>query len=340
MKTLKQIMNEAKFSPALIKKAIAIANSPKYKDYYSGAYRAIEKLKKGLEDDPRVLAALKAANESNESIKEAFKVGDFVSVNTGPHKGEKHEIIHIKDDGGYNVKLAGKSGKSAKYKLGAASAKKSQVSAWKESVDLLKFNKKEKIMKTLKQIMNEANGIKEAPGDYKKFFQATLKKFGVKSPAELDDKKKEEFFNYIAKTWDGETEGVEMWPAGYGKDDLDEFRKPKAKKKAPSSMGAAQAMAHKKNSEYKRKDKDKRNARRLSKKQHNKYEDRASAKESVKESPESLALARSRVLDYKKLYLSTLKKFGVKSPSELGDDEKEEFFNYIAKYWDGEKLRS
>jgi hypothetical protein len=57
---------EAKFSPALIKKAIAIANSKKYKDYYSGAYRAIEKLKKGLEDDPQVLAALKAANEGVE----------------------------------------------------------------------------------------------------------------------------------------------------------------------------------------------------------------------------------------------------------------------------------
>ncbi len=64
-------------------------------------------------------------------MKEAFKVGDFVLVNTGPHKGEKHEIIHVKDDGGYNVKLAGRFGKKTKYKLGAASAKKSQVSAWK-----------------------------------------------------------------------------------------------------------------------------------------------------------------------------------------------------------------
>ena len=57
---------KTKFSAALIKKAIAIANSPKYKDYYSGAYRAIEKLKPGLEDHPKVLAALKAANEGNE----------------------------------------------------------------------------------------------------------------------------------------------------------------------------------------------------------------------------------------------------------------------------------
>lgn len=59
-------LQEAKFSPALIKQAIAIANSRKYQNYYSGAYRAIEKLKKGLEDDPQVAAALKAANESVE----------------------------------------------------------------------------------------------------------------------------------------------------------------------------------------------------------------------------------------------------------------------------------
>jgi len=61
---------KTKFSAALIKKAIAIANSPKYKDYYSGAYRAIEKLKPGLEDHPKVLAALKAANESAEEVDE------------------------------------------------------------------------------------------------------------------------------------------------------------------------------------------------------------------------------------------------------------------------------
>ena len=64
MKSFKTF-SEAKFSPALIKKAIAIANSSKYKDYYSGAYRAIEKLKKGLGDDPAVMNALKLANESN-----------------------------------------------------------------------------------------------------------------------------------------------------------------------------------------------------------------------------------------------------------------------------------
>jgi hypothetical protein len=43
----------------------------------------------------------------------------------------------------------------------------------------------------------------EEDKDYDKFFQAALKKFGVSSPDELGDKKKE-FFNYVEKNWKGE----------------------------------------------------------------------------------------------------------------------------------------
>ena len=53
-------------------------------------------------------------------------------------------------------------------------------------------------------------GIKEATGDkekYTKFFNAALKKFGVKSPADFkDDAKKKEFFNYIDKNFKGDHE--------------------------------------------------------------------------------------------------------------------------------------
>lgn len=58
------ILSEGKFSKSLIKKAIKIVNDPKYKGGdYDHAYDAIEKLKKGLANDPEVAAALKAANE-------------------------------------------------------------------------------------------------------------------------------------------------------------------------------------------------------------------------------------------------------------------------------------
>ena len=53
-------------------------------------------------------------------------------------------------------------------------------------------------------------GIKEATGDkekYTKFFNAALKKFGVKSPADFkDDAKKKEFFNYVDKNYKGDHE--------------------------------------------------------------------------------------------------------------------------------------
>jgi hypothetical protein len=52
------------------------------------------------------------------------------------------------------------------------------------------------------KIQNEetirTEGSKE---EYQKFFNAALKKFGAKSPAEMDDEKKKKFFNYIDKNW-------------------------------------------------------------------------------------------------------------------------------------------
>lgn len=41
---------------------------------------------------------------------------------------------------------------------------------------------------------------------YQKFFQSALKKFKVKSPAELDDEKKKEFFNYVDKNYSAKSE--------------------------------------------------------------------------------------------------------------------------------------
>lgn len=41
---------------------------------------------------------------------------------------------------------------------------------------------------------------------YEEFFNKKLKEYGVKSPAELDDDKKKEFFNMIDKEWKGKKE--------------------------------------------------------------------------------------------------------------------------------------
>jgi hypothetical protein len=48
--------------------------------------------------------------------------------------------------------------------------------------------------------------INEGSEEYKKFFASALKKFGVKSPTDLDDDKKREFFNYVDKNWKAKDE--------------------------------------------------------------------------------------------------------------------------------------
>ena len=59
-------------------------------------------------------------------------------------------------------------------------------------------------VKNFKESVQEAqSGGKEA---YAKFFKGALKKFDVKSVAELDDEKKKEFFNYVDKEWEGTNE--------------------------------------------------------------------------------------------------------------------------------------
>ena len=57
-------------------------------------------------------------------------------------------------------------------------------------------------MKTLKQIREE-KGDKEA---YQKFFNGMLKKFGVKSPAELEGDEKKKFYDAIDSGWEGDNE--------------------------------------------------------------------------------------------------------------------------------------
>jgi len=43
-------------------------------------------------------------------------------------------------------------------------------------------------------------------GTYEEFFQSALKKFGVSSPNDLDDDKKDDFFNYIDSNWTAKKE--------------------------------------------------------------------------------------------------------------------------------------
>ena len=65
-----------------------------------------------------------------------FKKGDIVIPNIGPHKGEKHTIIHDFKNGSYNISL---NKKHSRYDQGAAKAKENQLKLVKEEVELNEF---------------------------------------------------------------------------------------------------------------------------------------------------------------------------------------------------------
>ena len=77
--------------------------------------------------------------------------------------------------------------------------------------DVLKNDKQQKrehakIMREVQKKLKEKGSeeVAEEPGDkedYMKFFAGKLKKYGVKSPAELSDEDKKKFFNEIEKDW-------------------------------------------------------------------------------------------------------------------------------------------
>ena len=75
-------------------------------------------------------------------------------------------------------------------------------------------------MKITKKVLHKL--IKETKEEYQEFFNKTLKKFDVKSVAELDDNKKKEFFNYIEDNWNSADES--------GKDGPKECKTKKKKK--------------------------------------------------------------------------------------------------------------
>ena len=58
----------------------------------------------------------------------------------------------------------------------------------------------------IKAGLEEPKGHDIKEGDYEEFFQKAMKKFGIKSPAELDDDKKKRFFNYVDANYKGKNE--------------------------------------------------------------------------------------------------------------------------------------
>ena len=87
--------------------------------------KSFKKMKKGAEPD--------LYYEEVELDEGKFKKGDIVIPNMGPHKGDKHKIIHDFGDGSYNIKPLTHP-RNIKYKLGATKAKEKQLKLVKEEV--------------------------------------------------------------------------------------------------------------------------------------------------------------------------------------------------------------
>ena len=133
---------------------------------------------------------------------------DFIDM----HKESIHEL--------YSVEFTFKSDRDAKSAVAFvekhASPGKLETDISGKVVEFYRVGSDDKELKSVKaeveqkfkgkiadtKIQNEetirTEGSKE---EYQKFFNAALKKFGAKSPAEMDDEKKKKFFNYIDKNW-------------------------------------------------------------------------------------------------------------------------------------------
>ena len=204
-------LEEAKFSPKEIKMAIGVASDKRYAGgNMTGAVKAIDKIKKGLSGHPQVAAVLK---RQNEDVKEAYKpvksnhklvrvavkkkqdvkkIVDWINKNSS---GGSMDVMIDTD----NVSGGGMSDYSAGniYLEGD--------DAGDVAVDLAKKFKRE--AQVMGESVNEAqSGGKE---EYQKFFNAALKKFKVKSPAELKGENKKKFYDYIDANWEGDNEKAE-----------------------------------------------------------------------------------------------------------------------------------
>lgn len=102
-----------------------------------GVTGSFKTIKEGIEEIIREKLAKKKANEAKveEATEAKVKVGDTVVPNKGPHKGQKHEVIHVFADGTFNIKPVGLKAANIKYKLGAAKAKPEDIELSETKVD-------------------------------------------------------------------------------------------------------------------------------------------------------------------------------------------------------------
>ena len=77
--------------------------------------------------------------------------------------------------------------------------------SWKEIIESKIDTKMSAALQKKQEVVSERTVEEE--NEYQKFFQKALKKFGVESPAELeDDAAKKKFFDYVDANYEAENE--------------------------------------------------------------------------------------------------------------------------------------
>jgi hypothetical protein len=103
--------------------------------------------------------------------------------------------------------------------------------SWKEIIEGKIDTKMSAALQKKQEVVSERTVEEE--NEYQKFFQKALKKFGVESPAELeDDAAKKKFFDYIDANWEGDNEKAE------GTEAQDSIKPSKKKDLAASNCGS------------------------------------------------------------------------------------------------------
>ena len=141
-------------------------------------------------------------SEANNSTSQ--KDNDWMYKNINKYYDKiRNEEVEVKESDGYEVDLAAK---KIQHKWKRMS--KAEKVRFLDKMDVL-AGKTKVSDSDLEDILGDYGLTMEATGDkeaYQKFFQSALKKFGVKSPAELKGDKKKEFFDYVDKNWTGDHE--------------------------------------------------------------------------------------------------------------------------------------
>jgi hypothetical protein len=205
-------------SSADYKKAQKIVNDPKTKGgNMTQAIKDLEKWKKGSSDDKKVMDMLRIAHESvSEEITISIKEAHIDALIEAKKAGKGKTKLDIDWVG--DKKLAADVKKKYKVTVKPTGRTTADISGNKQDIvkmmlapDVMGWDQgdlEDLFPELFEAVAIPADEAEQSPKQkkYQAFFQKALKKFGVKSPQELEGDKRKEFFDYIDANWEGDNE--------------------------------------------------------------------------------------------------------------------------------------